>query len=72
MTESQIAKLWDVLGERSPETYRRAYARFMCRPQNSGNCGYCPEMGRLETGTGQLPCGQYHCWVDAHCNGHEA
>lgn len=60
-------KLWEVLGEKSPETYRRAYLRFMYRPQNSGQCESCPEAGRLEVGRDQLPCGQYHCWVDAHC-----
>ena len=63
MTKEQ----WDWLRERSPETYLRAYRRFMYRESNSGKCNNCPEADRLEIGHDQLRCGQYHCWVDCHC-----
>lgn len=63
MTKEQ----WNWLREKAPQTYLRAYRRFMYRASNSGQCASCPEADRTEVGYNQLPCGQYHCWVDCHC-----
>ena len=62
MTKEQ----WDWIERTAPETYHRAYVRFMHRASNSGRCDSCPEADRRELGCNQLRCGQYHCWVDVH------
>ncbi len=41
------------------------YIEFMCNPNNIGNCENCPE--RCMNNSTNLPCGQYHCWVELHC-----
>lgn len=41
------------------------YREFMCNPANSHNCDKCPENEHYSGG--KLPCGQYRCWVDRHC-----
>lgn len=48
------------------EQERKAYVNFMYNPDNAGDCDSCPE-NRDMGGNGQLPCGQYNCWVDCHC-----
>ena len=43
------------------------YRRFMYNPENEGHCERCPENKDMG-GNGQLPCGQYRCWVTCHCS----
>lgn len=42
-----------------------AYKAFMYNMDNAHNCANCPE-NRMENRSNQLPCGQYHCWVELH------
>lgn len=44
----------------------QAYKDFMYNPENSGCCSECPENIEMRHESGN-PCGQYRCWVDAHC-----
>lgn len=42
--------------------------KFLCNPKNIGNCAECPmNEGQSEWPGNRLPCGQFHCWVEAHC-----
>ncbi len=44
------------------------YRKFMNNPENSHNCANCPENYNASAWPGhRLPCGQFHCWVDLHC-----
>jgi hypothetical protein len=62
---------WNRLLEKDPEEYRRQYIEFMYCKDNSHKCSRCPENSGYEVGRDQLPCGQYHCWVFAHCEREE-
>lgn len=42
-----------------------AYKQFMYDPQNEYCCEKCPENQDF---SGNLPCGQQHCWVTVHCH----
>ena len=44
------------------------YKNFMCNPDNRMNCDKCPKNRDMSDWQGRLPCGQYNCWVDCHCN----
>lgn len=42
--------------------------KWTCTSTNSGNCAECPyNEGFSEWPGNRLPCGQFHCWVDLHC-----
>ena len=44
------------------------YIDFMYEPSNSHNCAECPENNDCEAWPEhRLPCGQFRCWVDCHC-----
>lgn len=45
------------------------YVAFMCKPENRFKCSECPhdKIPVAYRGVNQYPCGQYRCWVDAHC-----
>ena len=58
---------WSALYKRSPEKYKEELCEFLYTPENEGQCDECPE-NRDMAGNGQLPCGQYHCWVTCHCS----
>ena len=46
------------------------YKLFMNDIKNAYCCGFCPENKEEELGSSsKLPCGQYNCWVNCHCNG---
>lgn len=48
--------------------YNQAYRAFMYDPENSHNCAECPENEDFSDWPGtRLPCGQFRCWVDCHC-----
>lgn len=49
----------------------KKYRKFMCNPENSGNCANCPENRGENSWQNRLPCGQWRCWVDLHCEGEE-
>ena len=45
----------------------KAIREWLCKPENSGNCGECPYNYRASEWPGhRLPCGQFTCWVDLH------
>lgn len=45
------------------------YKLFMNDIKNAYCCGFCPENKEEELGSSsKLPCGQYNCWVNCHCN----
>ena len=49
--------------------YNDEYIEFMNDPNNSHNCVKCPENAGFDTWPGnRLPCGQFNCWVDLHCD----
>ena len=49
--------------------YNDEYIRFMNNANNSHNCTKCPENAGFDPWPGnRLPCGQFHCWVDLHCD----
>lgn len=54
---------WEALRKVDPAGYFREYRDFMFSIENSHECEHCPENREMEDG-GQLPCGQFHCWVD--------
>lgn len=41
------------------------YSKFMSNKENIYNCENCPMNEGFEN---VLPCGQYNCWVEIHCN----
>ena len=44
------------------------YVNFMNDRNNSHCCDRCPENNGFDSWPGnRLPCGQFHCWVDMHC-----
>jgi hypothetical protein len=43
------------------------YKKFMFNPENSCNCSQCPENQGYDDWQDRHPCGQWNCWVDAHC-----
>ena len=59
-------KYWDELAKLDPERKQREYMKFMLNPKNTGVCCDRPENRDMQ-GNGQLPCGQYYCWVRCHC-----
>ena len=46
----------------------KEYIKFMCNSENSHNCTECPENRNMDDWQDRLPCGQWNCWVDCHCN----
>ena len=49
--------------------YNDEYIEFMNDPNNSHNCGKCPENAGFDAWPGnRLPCGQFYCWVCMHCD----
>lgn len=46
-----------------------AYKAFMYDKGNVHNCANCPENRMENRSNNQLPCGQYHCWVELHQKG---
>lgn len=55
--ETLRKEYWDTLYKLDPERKHREYMKFMYNPEN-----------RDMQGNGQLPCGQYRCWVICHCS----
>lgn len=50
----------------------KAYRDFMYNPENNRNCENCPEDNGESAWPGnRLHCGQFTCWVDAHCKGED-
>ena len=43
------------------------YKQWMCCKENRFCCDECPENADRNTQGSVGPCGQQHCWVDAHC-----
>ncbi len=39
----------------------------MYDPENIRNCDECPMNEGIRSGDTDLPCGQFHCWVEIHC-----
>lgn len=60
-------KEWDELYRNDREKWLELYKEFMCNSKNAGDCDHCPANNDMG-GNGQCPCGQYRCWVDAHCS----
>lgn len=58
---------WGKIKSENYGAYAQAYREFMYNPDNFHQCEACPANIELG-GNGQLPCGQYNCWVDCHCN----
>ena len=58
---------WGNLYRKDPNKWSEKYKEFMYDISNSGKCESCPHNNDMSN-NGQLPCGQYHCWVDCHCN----
>ena len=53
--------------ERIPQEIQD-YVSFMNNPANSSNCSECPANEDFSEWPGyRKPCGQFHCWVDLHC-----
>lgn len=45
------------------------YREWIFNPANSHNCAECPHENGFDSWPGdRLPCGQFNCWVDIHCN----
>lgn len=65
--ETLRKEYWDTLYKLDPERKHREYMKFMYNPENEGHCDECPENRDMQ-GNGQLPCGQYRCWVICHCS----
>lgn len=57
---------WENLYRKDREEWLEKYKEFMYDNSNCGFCENCPENKGME-GNGQLPCGQFRCWVDIHC-----
>lgn len=45
----------------------KAYLDFMYDEKNEYQCYNCPANDGFDNWQGRLPCGQYRCWVTAHC-----
>lgn len=43
------------------------YIAFMTNPENANNCKECPGNKGFGSWQDRKPCGQWHCWVVAHC-----
>ena len=43
------------------------YIEFMTNPENAHNCKECPENNGMSNWQDRKPCGQWHCWMVAHC-----
>lgn len=43
------------------------YKQWMYHKEHEYECECCPEHSFTYSNNGQLPCGQYRCWVTAHC-----
>lgn len=45
------------------------YVESINNPKNKHNCEKCPENAGFDSWPGnRLPCGQFHCWVELHCD----
>lgn len=60
-----LTSKWEALRKTDPVGYLRKYREFMYSMGNSHDCENCPENREMDNGW-QLPCGQFHCWVDVH------
>lgn len=49
----------------------KEYLKFMNDPENSHRCDECPENNGCSNWQNKLPCGQWKCWVDLHCENKE-
>ena len=50
------------------DKYTREQAlEWLKTPDNAYKCKHCPEATHRSPGVDQYPCGQYRCWVCAHC-----
>lgn len=58
---------WERLRKENPATWLRLYREFMYTEDNSHRCENCPENREMDDNWNKCPCGQYHCWVDIHC-----
>lgn len=43
------------------------YIQWMTNPDNAYKCKECPENKGMDNWQDRKPCGQWHCWVVAHC-----
>lgn len=55
---------WESL---NPVEYDAKYKEFMYNIDNMNKCTECPHGDDGYSGPGISLCGQYHCWVLAHC-----
>ena len=44
------------------------YKEFMHNEANIRKCEHCPENRDMSDWNDRLPCGQFRCWVTAHCH----
>lgn len=50
------------------KTEAKELVKWLCNPENIGNCEECPYNEGFSSWTENLlPCGQFHCWVALHC-----
>lgn len=52
--------------------YIKKYMDFMYHRENHFLCDECPENRGFDNWQDRQPCGQWRCWVDAHCDSKEA
>lgn len=49
----------------------KAYMDFMYNRENEYNCEDCPHNLGFDDFQSRKPCGQWNCWVTAHCDSRE-
>ena len=70
IVEDDFNDEWETIWEHPEHVSQKTqdYVSFMNNPANSGNCSECPANEDFSEWPGyRLPCGQFNCWVDCHC-----
>lgn len=49
----------------------KAYMDFMYNRENEWDCEACPHNRGFDDFQSRKPCGQWNCWVTAHCDSRE-
>ena len=66
MEQNQTKRDWSAIMWNLDGSMNELMREFGGDPENVYNCDVCP-WKKTHSGHDQLPCGQYHCWVELSC-----